>query len=100
MQTVNVWELETVSARRKEPEQPTRKRKRKSSDVTESQTPVQQPPAQSLELKCIENSTLEFCFYVDPTGNVISIGSFYTVIFWKFNFCLHFHITAEPSIYF
>ena len=29
----------------------------------------------------IQSNTLEFCFYVDPTGIVISIGSFYTLAF-------------------
>ena len=66
-----------MSCRDEEPS--TRKRKRKSAVVNRSQTPVEQPHAQSSDLT--ENNTLEFCFYVDPTGDVISIGSFYTLTF-------------------
>ena len=66
-------------SRGEEQQQPTRKRKRKSAVSHTSQTPVQQPQDQSPD--SIDNSTLEFCFYVDPTGDVISIGSFYTLAF-------------------
>ena len=65
-------------ARRNE-EQSTRKRKRKSAVLSGSQTPVEHPQAQAPDL--VENNTLEFCFYVNPTGDVISIGSFYTLTF-------------------
>lgn len=63
-------------ARRNE-EQSTRKRK--SAVLIGNQTPVEHPQAQSPDL--VENDTLDFCFYVNPTGDVISIGSFYTLAF-------------------
>lgn len=78
IKTVRVWEVELSG--KDEEEQPVRKRKRKNADVaTTHKIPVQQPPIQSPE--CLDCNTLEFCFYVDPTGIVISIGSFYTLAF-------------------
>ena len=75
MQTVNVWELEV--SRRNE-EQSTRKRK--SAVLNGSQTHVEHPQAQSPP-DLVENDNLEFCFYVNPTDDVIRIGLFYTLAF-------------------
>lgn len=74
MKTVNVWELEV--ARRNE-EQSTKEEEECCTHWKSNS--CEHPQAQSPDL--VENDTLEFCFYVNPTGDVISIGSFYTLAF-------------------
>ena len=80
IKTVNAWDLET--SREDQDQQITRKRKRKDADTC---NPVERPslPVKSQPQRpAVTNSDpLEFNVYVDPSGTVIRIGSFYTLGF-------------------
>ena len=87
IRTVNVWEVE--EKREDEDEQRTRKRKRKNAEkqhndkppLSQQPMPSLQQPQPQLPVTESDPAHLEFCFYVDPNGTMIRIGSFYTLGF-------------------
>ena len=80
IKTMNVWELELTPRVTQKDEKAGRKRKRRNEYLA---TPDEAPPLQQPGPlpPAAESASLECCVYVEPSGTVVRVGSFYSLVF-------------------